>query len=314
MAGKKGLGRGLNNLIPTGDGQATASSKPETIIKEKEVIKEVVKEVKVPADTVLKISQIEPNKNQPREKFDEDALQELADSVKKYGVIQPITVVKKDDYYQIVAGERRYRAARLAGLKEIPVIIKEYTDNEIAEIALIENLQREDLNPIEEARAYKKLIEEFDLKQDQVAEKVSKNRSTITNSLRLLKLAPEVQDMLVEDMISTGHAKVLLSIEDGTLQHEIACKIFDEKLSVRETEKVIKKALEPKKQSKDEVAATIDHPYIYKDIEEKLKNILGSKIEVKPKDNKKGKIEISYFTQDELERITEMMFTMNKDI
>ncbi len=303
MAGKKmGLGKGLDTLIPTGDG--SSKRQPKTIVKEKEVIKEVVKEV--PADTVLKMSQIEPNKDQPREKFDEDALQELADSITKYGVIQPITVVKKDDYYQIVAGERRYRAARKAGLKEVPVIIKEYNDDEIAEIALIENIQREDLNPIEEARAYKKLIDDYNLKQDEVAEKVSKNRSTITNSLRLLKLSDTVQEMLVEDMISTGHAKLLLGVEDSELQHELACKIFDEKLSVRETEKLLSK-LGSKKDKKPKQKSKIEHSFIYKDVEEKLKQAIGSKVEVKPKDNKQGKIEISYYSQEELERISELL-------
>lgn len=307
---KKGLGRGLNNLIPTDD-TTGKNNKKETIVKEKEVIKEVIKEVPVPADTFVKISQVEPNKNQPREVFDEDALAELADSIKKYGVIQPITVVKKDNYYQIVAGERRYRAARIAGLKEIPVVIKEYKENEIAEIALIENIQRQDLNPIEEARAYKKLIEDFNLKQDEVAEKVSKNRSTITNSLRLLKLGEKVQEMLIEEMISTGHAKLLISIEDMELQHELACQIFDEKLSVRETEKLIKKATTPKKEVKKE---EINNAFLYKDIEDKLKHVIGSKVEIKPKDNKKGRIEISYFSQEELERITEMLYSMNQDI
>lgn len=314
MAPKKGLGRGLSTLIPTDEQQNTAA-KTETIIKEKEVIKEVEVVKEVPADTILKISQIEPNKNQPREKFDEDALQELADSIKKYGIIQPITVIKKKDYYQIVAGERRYRAARLAGLKEIPVNIKEYTDNEIAEIALIENLQREDLNPIEEARAYQKLIDDYNLKQDEVAEKVSKSRSTITNSLRLLKLTNKVQEMLIEDMISSGHAKLLLSLEDETLQYETACKILDENLSVRETEKLIKKLQNAKtKKEKTEIAATVEHAYVYRDIEDRLKHILGSKIEIKAKDNKKGKIEISYFSQEELERITEMLYSINNEI
>lgn len=312
MAPKKGLGRGLNTLIPTDE---TPKNKPktQTIVKEKEVIKEVIKEV--PADIILKISQIEPNKNQPREKFDEDALQELADSIKKYGIIQPITVIKKNDYYQIVAGERRYRAARIAGLKEIPVNIKEYSDSEIAEIALIENLQREDLNPIEEARAYQKLIDEFNLKQDEVAEKVSKSRSTITNSLRLLKLTTKVQDMLIEDMISPGHAKLLLSLEDASLQYDIACKILDNKLSVRETEKLIKKLQNTKSEKAvKESAATVEHPYIYRDIEDRLKHVLGSKIEIKAKNNTQGKIEISYFSQDELERITEMLYGINNNI
>lgn len=310
MAAKRGLGRGLNTLIPT-DEPTNKKVKTEPVIKEKKVIKEVIKEV--PADTILKISQLEPNKDQPREIFDEDALQELADSIKKYGIIQPITVTKRDDYYQIVAGERRYRAARIAGLKEVPVVIKEYSDNEIAEIALIENLQREDLNPIEEAKAYQKLIDDYHLKQDDVAEKVSKSRSTITNSLRLLKLTEKVQEMLVEGMISSGHAKLLLSIEDTTLQYEVACKILDEKLSVRETEKLIKKLQTQKVKPKQEAAA-VEHTFIYKDIEDRLKQVIGSKIEIKTKDNNKGKIEISYFSQDELERITEMLYSIHHEI
>lgn len=310
MAAKRGLGRGLNTLIPT-DEPTNKKVKAEPVIKEKKVIKEVIKEV--PADTILKISQLEPNKDQPREIFDEDALQELADSIKKYGIIQPITVTKRDDYYQIVAGERRYRAARIAGLKEVPVVIKEYSDNEIAEIALIENLQREDLNAIEEAKAYQKLIDDYHLKQDDVAEKVSKSRSTITNSLRLLKLTEKVQEMLVEGMISSGHAKLLLSIEDTTLQYEIACKILDEKLSVRETEKLIKKLQTQKVKPKQEAAA-VEHTFIYKDIEDRLKQVIGSKIEIKTKDNNKGKIEISYFSQDELERITEMLYSIHHEI
>lgn len=314
MAPKKGLGRGLSTLIPTDEPQKN-NTNAETVIKEKEIIKEVEVIKEVPADTILKISQIEPNKNQPREKFDEDALQELADSIKKYGIIQPITVIKKEDYYQIVAGERRYRAARLAGLKEIPVNIKAYSDNEIAEIALIENLQREDLNPIEEARAYQKLIDDYHLKQDEVAEKVSKSRSTITNSLRLLKLTDKVQEMLIEDMISSGHAKLLLSLEDETLQYEAACKILDETLSVRETEKLIKKLQNAnQKKEKAETAATVENAFVYHDIEDRLKHILGSKIEIKAKDNKKGKIEISYFSQEELERITEMLYSINNEI
>ena len=310
MASKRGLGRGLNTLIPT-DEPTNKKTKATPVVKEKKIIQEVIKEV--PADTILKISQLEPNKDQPRENFDEDALQELADSIKKYGIIQPITVTKRDDYYQIVAGERRYRAARIAGLKEVPVIIKEYSDHEIAEIALIENLQREDLNPIEEAKAYQKLIQDYDLKQDDVAEKVSKSRSTITNSLRLLKLTEKVQEMLVEGMISSGHAKLLLTIDDTQLQYEIACKILDEKLSVRETEKLLKKLQSQKTKPKQE-AATVEHAFLYKDIEDRLKQVIGSKIEIKAKDNNKGRIEISYFSQDELERITEMLYSIHHEI
>ncbi len=302
MAAKKGLGRGIGTLIPT-DSQIDNSNKK---VETKEIIKEV--EVIKPMEQTVKISDIEPNKDQPRKQFDEDALQELADSIKQYGVIQPLIVIKRDNYYELIAGERRWRAARLAGLKEVPVIIKEYSEQEIVEIALIENIQRENLNPIEEAQAYKRLLEEFNLKQDEVAERVSKSRTAVTNSMRLLKLTDKVQQMLVEDMLSTGHARTLIPIEDPEMQYDIACKIFDEKLSVRETEKLIKKLLSNKPEK--EVAATIDYGFVYDDIENKLKQIIGSKINIKPKSNDKGKIEIEYFSKDELERITEMLYTI----
>ncbi len=306
MATKKGLGRGIGTLIPT-DSQIDNSNKK---VETKEIIKEVIKEVEVikPMEQTVKISDIEPNKEQPRKQFDEDALQELADSIKQYGVIQPLIVIKRNDYYELIAGERRWRAARLAGLKEVPVIIKEYTNQEIVEIALIENIQRENLNPIEEAQAYKRLLEEFNLKQDEVAERVSKSRTAVTNSMRLLKLTDKVQQMLIEDMLSTGHARTLIPIEDPEMQYDIACKIFDEKLSVRETEKLIKKLLSNKPEK--EVAATVDYGFVYDDIENKLKHIIGSKISIKPKSNDKGKIEIEYFSKDELERITEMLYTI----
>ena len=239
MAVKRGLGRGLDNLIPTGEekkGKTSAAKQP-VKTEVKEIVKEVVKEV----ERTININKIEPNKSQPRKHFDEDALAELADSIKQYGIIEPLVVAKRNKYYEIIAGERRWRAARLAGLKEVPVVIKDYTDQEIVEIALIENIQREDLNPIEEAHAYERLIKEFNLKQDEVAERVSKSRTTITNSLRLLKLAEPVQQMLIDDMLSTGHVRALISIEDSTLQYETALYIFDKKLSVRETEAYVKK-------------------------------------------------------------------------
>ena len=216
MAGKKNaLGKGLANLFSE-----------EAIEEEKEVVvKEVI--VKEPSDTMLKITEVEPNRNQPRKNFDEDLLQELADSIKQYGIIQPLIVQKRDDYYEIIAGERRWRAAKIAGLKEVPVIIKDYTDREIVEIALIENIQRADLNPIEEAQAYQRLIKEYNLKQDEVAEKVSKSRATITNSMRLLKLDDRVKQMLIDEMITSGHARALLGIEDKELQYTIAMRVFD---------------------------------------------------------------------------------------
>lgn len=312
MPTKKGLGRGLNQLIPTGDeartkSQSTPGETTKTITKE--VVKEVVKEV----EQKVKITQIEPNKSQPRKQFDEDALQELADSIKQYGVLEPLIVTKKGKFYEIIAGERRWRAARLAGVKEVPVVIREYTDREIMEISLIENIQREDLNPIEEALAYESLINEYSLTQEEVAEKVSKNRSTIANSLRLLKLCDEVRQMIIEDKLTTGHARALIPIEDAELQTEAANFIFDNKLSVRDTEIYIKKLLSIPKESKENIVATNDLSIFYNDIESRLKDILGAKIAIKSKNNEKGKIEINYYSQDELERITEMLYSINRE-
>lgn len=312
MPTKKGLGRGLNQLIPTGDEARTKSkSTPGETTKTitKEVVKEVVKEV----EQKVKITQIEPNKSQPRKQFDEDALQELADSIKQYGVLEPLIVTKKGKFYEIIAGERRWRAARLAGVKEVPVVIREYTDREIMEISLIENIQREDLNPIEEALAYESLINEYSLTQEEVAEKVSKNRSTIANSLRLLKLCDEVRQMIIEDKLTTGHARALIPIEDDELQTEAANFIFDNKLSVRDTEIYIKKLLSIPKESKENIVATNDLSIFYNDIESRLKDILGAKIAIKSKNNEKGKIEINYYSQDELERITEMLYSINRE-
>lgn len=312
MPTKKGLGRGLNQLIPTGDEARTKSkSTPGETTKTitKEVVKEVVKEV----EQKIKITQIEPNKSQPRKQFDEDALQELADSIKQYGVLEPLIVTKKGKFYEIIAGERRWRAARLAGVKEVPVVIREYTDREIMEISLIENIQREDLNPIEEALAYESLINEYSLTQEEVAEKVSKNRSTIANSLRLLKLCDEVRQMIIEDKLTTGHARALIPIEDAELQTEAANFIFDNKLSVRDTEIYIKKLLSIPKESKENIVATNNLSIFYNDIESRLKDILGAKIAIKSKNNDKGKIEINYYSQDELERITEMLYSINRE-
>lgn len=303
MAVKRGLGRGLDNLIPTDEAKSDKSPVHDT--KVKTAVKEVIKEV----EQTLNINRIEPNKSQPRKNFNEDALVELADSIKQFGVIEPLVVTKKKGYYELIAGERRWRAARMAGLKEVPVVIKDYTDQEIVEIALIENLQREDLNPIEEAMAYDRLIKEFHLKQDEVAERVSKSRTTITNSLRLLKLCEPVQQMLIDDMLSTGHVRALISIEDKELQHDTAMYIFDKKLSVRETESYVKKLLSGKIKSQKEVAVTEENlDFLYKDIEEKLKDILGTKATIKAKSNNKGKIEIEYYSQDDLDRITRMLY------
>lgn len=291
---KKGLGRGLNTLIPSEP--IVENDKIEKIKSTLENEKASEKEITIP------IQKIEPNPDQPRNQFDEDSLQELADSIKQFGVLQPLLVKKRDDFYEIIAGERRWRAAKLAGLKELPVVIRDFTDNEIVEIALIENIQRENLSPIEEAMAYKRLMEEFHLKQDEVATKVSKSRATITNSLRLLKLDQRVQHMLEEEMISNGHARALLAIHDGDQQYEVAMKVFDEKLSVRDIEKLVKNLNKPKKEKIKE-----DYSFLYTDLEESMKQILGSKVSIKNKKNNKGKIEIEYYSRDELERIVDMI-------
>ena len=253
---------------------------------------------------MVKLSKVEPNREQPRKQFDEDSLLELAESIKQFGVLQPLLVLDKKEYYEIIAGERRWRAAKMAGIKEIPVIVKEYSEQEIVEISLIENIQRENLNPIEEAMAFKRLLEEFQLKQDEVAERVSKSRTAVTNSLRLLKLEQRVQEMLVEEMLTTGHARALLAITDPKEQVELATRIFDEKLSVRETEKLIKNILNPaKKEEKQEDPA---QDAIYGQLEEKMKGIVGTKVTINRKKNNKGRIEIEYYSQEELERIIEI--------
>jgi ParB family chromosome partitioning protein len=314
MAAKKGLGSGLDNMLgfdkPV-ERKKSSSSNTKTVTKE--VIKEVVKEV--PTEMTLKIKDIEINKNQPRKQFNEDALQELADSIEQHGVIEPLVVTKRDKYYLLVSGERRWRAAMKAGLTEVPVVIKDYTDQEVLEIGLIENIQRENLNPIEEAQAYKKLIEEFHLKQDDVAERVSKSRSAITNIMRLLKLCDKVQEMVIDEKLSNGHARALLAIEDNELQYETACNVFDQRLSVRETEKLVKKIINEKNNpAKEDASATEeDLSYLYNDIEEKLKYKLGSKATIKAKDNNKGKIEIEYFSHEELNRLVELLYSVQAE-
>ena len=297
---RNGLGKGLDSLIPNKSDKLT---KPETKKNNSEVKVSPAKKVKEDpkaSEILLKINQVEPNRDQPRKEFDEDALLELADSIKQFGVLQPLLVQKKKDYYEIIAGERRWRAAKLAGLKEVPVLIKSYTDQEIVEISLIENIQRENLNPIEEAMAFKRLLEEFHLKQDEVAERVSKSRTAVTNSMRLLKLSDKVKQMIIDDMISTGHARALLAIEDEEQQYLLATKIFDEKLSVRETEKLVKSLKNPKKEVKK---TTPEHQFIYNDIAEKMKSIMGTKVNINAKANGKGKIEI--------ERIYDLMMTIH---
>jgi ParB family chromosome partitioning protein len=291
MPVKKGLGKGLDIMIP------------EKIESVEDNIENVSRE------TLIHINDIEPNKLQPRKKFDEDSLQELADSIKQFGVIQPLILQKNGRLYEIIAGERRWRAARIAGLKEVPAIIKDYTPQEIVEIALIENIQREDLNPIEEAQTYQRLIHEFQLKQDEVAERVSKSRVAVTNSMRLLKLDARVQQMIIDDMIASGHARALIPIENGDKQFHTACKIFDEKLSVRETEKLVKHILNEK--SEKEIAVTQEDDFIFRNLEDKIRSIVGTKVSIHKKNNNKGSIEIEYYSPEELERIVDMFETMN---
>jgi ParB family chromosome partitioning protein len=266
------------------------------------------------ADAVMMdITKVEPNREQPRQKFDEDALLELAESIKQFGVLQPLLVQEKDDYYEIIAGERRWRAAKLAGVKKIPVIIKKLTAQEIMEISLIENIQREDLNPIEEAMAYKRLLTEFNLKQDEVAERVSKSRTAVTNAMRLLKLNDKVQQMVIDEMLTTGHARALLGIDDQEKQYVLAQKIFDEKLSVRDTEKLVK-SIQNEKKNRTNVRKEIDPKLeaIYHDLEEQMKGILGTKVSINHKDEEKGKVEIEYYSQDELDRIIDLLRTVQK--
>ncbi|MCM1187540.1 MAG: ParB/RepB/Spo0J family partition protein [Lachnoclostridium sp.] len=293
----RGLGKGLDALIPNAVGEAK--------------IKNEAKQAASPStdensgqEVMINITKVEPNREQPRKNFDEDALQELADSIKQFGLLQPILVQDRKDHYEIIAGERRWRAAKKAGLKEIPVIIRNYTEQEIVEISLIENIQRENLNPIEEAQAYKRLLTEFNLKQDEVAERVSKSRAAVTNSIRLLKLSDEVQQMVIDEMISTGHARALLAVEDQEEQYNLAQKIFDEKLSVRDVEKLVKNLNKPDKPKKpDDKTMQV----IYQDIEEKLKQKLGTKVMVSSKGDGAGKIEIEFYNHEDLDRLLDMI-------
>lgn len=300
MAAKRGLGKGLNSLIPE-DSKVVAEAKPRVV--EKIVEKEVV--VKEPTEIKVNINSVEPNREQPRKVFEEDALEELAESIRQYGILQPLLVQKRDGYYEIIAGERRWRAAKKAGIKEVPVVIRDYSNQEIMEIALIENIQREDLNPIEEAQAFQRLIKEYNLKQDEVAERVFKSRAAVTNSMRLLKLDARVQQMLIDDMISAGHARALLAIEDGDEQYNAAMRIFDEKLSVREIEKMVKDIANGRTEKKPKVVPSND--FVYRDYEEKLKIVFGSKVVIHNKENNKGKIEIDYGSREEFERIMELI-------
>jgi len=309
MAAKKGgLGKGLDSLLvnKVGTDHAATATKEKAASTTKK--KSTKKETAETPDTMVKISLVEPNREQPRKHFDEDGLLELAESIKQYGILQPLLVQEKNGYYEIIAGERRWRAAKLAGLKEVPVIVRNLSEQQIVEISLIENIQRENLNPIEEAQAFRRLMEEFHLKQDEIAERVSKSRTAVTNSMRLLKLSKQVQQMVIDEMISTGHARCLISIENEEMQHQIALRIFDEKLSVRETEKLVRKLLQekdtpsPAKKEKDPVLSAI-----YADLADQMKRIFGTKVEIHQKNDEKGKIEIEYYSQEELNRLVELI-------
>ena len=290
MVTNRGLEKGLDAMIPN----KSEYFRSEVSLKET-----------FSHEVFLSIHEIEPRKDQPRKIFDEDSLQELAHSIKQYGMIQPLVVQKRDELYEIIAGERRWRAARVAGLKKVPVIIREYSKQEIAEISLIENIQRQDLNPIEEAKAYQTLIQEFHLKQEELAEKLCKSRTAITNTMRLLKLDNRVQQLIINNSISNGHGRALLAIEDMDLQYALANKIIDEKLSVREIEKLMKHLSKEKPKKKKQVEVKDD--FIFHDLEEKMKRIIGTKVMINRKQNGTGKIEIDYYSEDELERIVELL-------
>ena len=300
MAVKKGLGKGLDSLITDKVNKPAATgTKVEKPTSEHE------------ADAIIMdINKVEPNRDQPRKKFDEDALLELSESIKQFGVLQPLLVTEKEEYYEIIAGERRWRAAKLAGMKQVPVIIKKLSEQEIMEISLIENIQRENLNPIEEALAYKRLINEFNLKQDEVAERVSKSRTAVTNAMRLLKLNDKVQQMVIDEMLTTGHARALLAIDDQEKQYTAAQQIFDQKLSVRDTEKLVKSLQNEKKNPKEKTTLDPKYQAIYNDLEEQMKKVFGTKVLINAKDEKSGKIEIEYYSQDELDRIIDLIRTI----
>ena len=326
MAGRKnGLGRGLDAFFPDRASVVkeparktttkTVKTEKKSDVAEKQTNPTVAKKQTADSKTgamIVKISSVEPNMDQPRKQFDEDALMELSESIKQYGVLHPLLVSDKKDYYEIIAGERRWRAAKLAGLTEIPVIVKEFSEQELVEISLIENIQREDLNPIEEAQAYKRLLTEFHLKQDEVAERVSKSRTAVTNAMRLLKLNEKVQQMVIDEMLTTGHARALLGIEDQDIQYVLAQQIFDQKLSVRDTEKLVK-SMQNEKKGKKKEPEKLDSKLlaIYSDLEEQMKKIMGTKVLINSKNSNSGKIEIEYYSQDELDRIIDLIRTIS---
>lgn len=307
MAKRTGLGKGLGAIF----GDEVMESAADDLHQQKSdyLVEQQGNQTKEPEygkEMYLKLSAIEPNLHQPRKDFREESLLELAESMKEYGVLQPLLVQKQGERYEIIAGERRWRAAKLAGLKEVPVVIREYDKQQAMEIALIENVQREDLNPIEEARAYQRLMQEFELKQEEIAARVAKNRVTITNSMRLLKLDERVQDMLIQNQISGGHARALLGIDDKELQFQLAGKIAAENLSVREVEKLVK-SLSKKKEPKEKKDEDESIYLIFRELEERMKTAMGTKVSINRKDKNKGRVEIEYYSEAELERIVELI-------
>ena len=307
----KTVGKGNRVGVAKASGKTTTEGKTRTAGETAAKSEPVVKIVEVEKEKFLNISEIEPNVSQPRKMFDEEQLGELAESIRRYGVLQPLLVQKKGDRYELIAGERRWRAAKLAGFREVPVIVREYTRQQTMEIALIENVQRADLNPIEEAKAYQMLIQEFGLRQEDVAERVAKNRATITNSMRLLKLDERVQEMLIQDRLTGGHARALLSLEDGEKQYQLALKTVENHLSVREVERLVKELLKPKK-AKKKADPERDMEVFFKDVEEKLKGVMGTKVSINRKDKNKGRIEIEYYSSAELERLIELLESLRQ--
>ncbi|MDO4295082.1 MAG: ParB/RepB/Spo0J family partition protein [bacterium] len=320
MAGKrKGLGKGLgayfgDDLLMQSTEKAEENVSRETmknaglnfLISDKGRRGEAQKDSSESGETMLKLNSIQPNVSQPRKHFEEEALNELAESMKQYGVLQPLLVQKKEGYYEIIAGERRWRAAQMAGLQEVPVVIRDYDRQKAMEIALIENVQRADLNPVEEGMAYRQLMEEFHLTQEEIATKVAKSRAAVANMLRLLKLDERVLQMLAAGTLSTGHARTLLALEDGDLQFGLAQKILEEDLSVREVEKLVKKLTKPPKEKKEEKPER-DDSFVYRHLEDRMKSIMGTKVSINKKDKNKGRIEIEYYSAEELERIVELI-------
>ena len=302
---KKGLGKGLGAIFGE---DVVKENKEETEKKAKAEAKSAEEMDEKGRILMLKLDLVQPNKEQPRKTFDEEKINELAESIKNYGVLQPLLVQKNDSFYEIIAGERRWRAAKAAGLKEVPAVLKEYSKQEAMEISLIENVQRADLNPIEEALGYRQLIDEFGLTQEEIAVRVAKSRTAITNTMRLLKLDEQIQNMLVQGVITSGHARALLSLGDTQMQLKAAKEILDKKLSVRETERLVKRLQkEASGEKKEEKKKDETLALIYQDLEDRMKSVMGTKVSIHNKDKNKGRIEIEYYSEAELERIVEMI-------